>query len=458
MEQTDNYPKLKPARSLDELWLPEEDLDKRRFFTRCVESAEFQRCAWEREQVHLLALWSRESAPCHVTLQDLADMFGTTRSTILWHLSKPFDRAEGSQAGRPGRPRKVPQEAFDAMISFVLRSFENRCPCTYEDVREYLEDEFEVTINLNTLRSWVHRSDALKTVTGVPMEDERIFSSEEAIDDFFARIEGILNVVDVPSAFLMNIDEAGFDQYVDARKSTRLVPSSYERSQIPAPVTRAEKRATLLAGICADGHCLKPLLILQRDTMEAELLQLGYTVDKVHYARSDTGFMNTRIFLDWAEHTFLPEVRARRALFQYSGPAILLLDGFGVHHCETFETLCEDENIVVVYYPAHTSDQLQACDLGLFSNQKRWMSNISVDKDLNRQTKQAIRVLDSLRMASSPKNIIGAFRRGGIVNRYDHERQTLVACVDRRCASAVRHYQVGEEEMPEGFSKRRVRI
>ena len=104
----------------------------------------------------------------------------------------------------------------------------------------------------------------------------------------------------------MNIDEAGFDQYVDARKSTRLVPSSYEHAEVPAPVTRAEKRATLLAGICADGHCLKPLLILQRDTMEAELLQLGYTVDKVHYARSETGFMNTRLFLDWASTRFYP--------------------------------------------------------------------------------------------------------------------------------------------------------
>ena len=458
MEETHNYPKLKPAHSLEDLWLPEEDPEKRRFFTACVESDEFQRCAWEREQVHLVALRCRESSPWSVTLQELADLFGVTKSTIAWHLSKPFDRIEGSQAGRPGRPRKVSEEVFEAMISFVVGRFESRCPCTYEDVREYLEDEFEVTINLNTLRSWIHRSDVLKTVTGVPMEDERIFSSEEEIDTFFARIEEILRIVDVPSAFLMNIDEAGFDQYVDARKSTRLVPSSYEHAEVPAPVTRAEKRATLLAGICADGHCLKPLLILQRDTMEAELLQLGYTVDKVHYARSETGFMNTRLFLDWAEHTFLPEVRARRLLFQYSGPAILMLDGFGVHHSETFEKLCEDENIVVVYYPPHTSDQLQACDLGLFSNQKRWMSNVSLDQDLNRQTKQAIRIMDSLRMASTPKNIIGAFRRAGIVNRYDDNRQMLVAYVDRRYASAVRHYQVGEEELPERYSKRRVKI
>lgn len=188
MDETHDYPKLKPAHSLEDLWLPEEDPEKRRFFTACVESDEFQRCAWEREQVHLVALWCRESAPWSVTLQELADLFGISKSTIAWHPSKPFNRIEGSQAGRPGRPIKVSEEVFGAMMSFVVRSFESRCPCTYEDVREYLEDEFEATINLNTLRSWVHRSDALKTVTGVPMEDDRIFSSEEEIDTFLPEL------------------------------------------------------------------------------------------------------------------------------------------------------------------------------------------------------------------------------------------------------------------------------
>ena len=256
----------------------------------------------------------------------------------------------------------------------------------------------------------------------------------------------------------MNIDEAGFDQFADLRRSRRIVPSSYPQKTVPTPVSRAEKHATLLAGICADGYCLKPMLVLQRDTMERELLRLGYTIDKVCYGHSETGFMNTALFLFWAEHAFLPELRDRRAKLNYSGPALLLLDGFGVHHSAAFEAMCEEENIILLFYPPHSSDQLQPCDLGLFANQKRWSGNITVDSRLNRQTKQAIKILDSLGMAATPKNITGAFRKSDIVNRYDTDSGQLVAHVDRPSATAVRHYE-DMEALPEPVhDPKRVRI
>ena len=314
-------------------------------------------------------------------------------------------------------------------------------------------------MNLNTLRSWVSRSNALKTVTGIPMEDARVYSSEEEIDKFFADLEEAIEIGQIPSAFVMNIDEAGFDQFADRRRSTRIVPGEFLPNEIPTPVSRNEKHATLLAGICGDGHCLRPLLVLQRETMECELLQLGYTLDKVIYGRSTTGYMNSDLFLFWAEHSFLPEIRDRRAKLDYTGPALLLLDGFGVHHSAAFEAMCQEANIILMFYPPHTSDQLQPCDLGLFGNQKRWQANISVDKTLNIQTRQVIRILDALRMAATPKNIAGAFRKSGIVNIYDASSGRLVARVDRQCATEVRHFNnPGRATIVEPGSRTRVRI
>jgi len=117
-----------------------------------------------------------------------------------------------------------------------------------------------------------------------------------------------------------------------AHRSQQLHPAHYGHDTIPLAVSRNEKRATLLGGICADGHALKPLLILQRETMEAELLNSGYTKDKVQWGRSSTGFMNTGLFLQWARLSFFPELQRRRMDQDYYGPALLLLDGFGVHH------------------------------------------------------------------------------------------------------------------------------
>ena len=100
----------------------------------------------------------------------------------------------------------------------------------------------------------------------------------------------------VPAAFIVNIDEAWFSKFADSRTTRHIVPTSYPLEKIPVPVSRAEKRATLLSGICADGSALRPLIIVPRDTMERQLLLRGYTTDKIMYATSEKGYMKGELF------------------------------------------------------------------------------------------------------------------------------------------------------------------
>ena len=99
----------------------------------------------------------------------------------------------------------------------------------------------------------------------------------------------------------MNVDKSGFDQFVDARQSRRIVPATYDLNSAPVGVSRTEKRATLIGVICGDGAALKPLIVVHRETVETELLLCGYTSDKVILKRSDTGFVNTGLFIEWAQ-------------------------------------------------------------------------------------------------------------------------------------------------------------
>lgn len=57
------------------------------------------------------------------------------------------------------------------------------------------------------------------TVEGVPMEDARVYSSEAEMIDFFNNLDEILQVGQIPRAVFMNIDDAGFNQYADLRRS-----------------------------------------------------------------------------------------------------------------------------------------------------------------------------------------------------------------------------------------------
>ena len=108
--------------------------------------------------------------------------------------------------------------------------------------------------------------------------------------------------------------------------------------------------------------------------------------------------------------------------------------------------MCEDENVVCMFIPAHTSDQLQPCDLGVFAIQKRWSANIQISEDLNRQTKQIVKIIDSFRMATTFKNVTAAFRRAGIVTFIDESSGRLMARFDIRYASAVRHLELDDED------------
>ena len=132
------------------------------------------------------------------------------------------------------------------------------------------------------------------------------------------------------------------------------------------------------------------------------------------------------------------------------------MNGFGCHTSEGFLEPAEQENVICQLISVHTSDQLQPLDLGIFANQKRWQSNVSVDDTLNRQTKQLIKILDSYRMATTPKNVIGAFRKGGIVTWLDDSTLTLMVRVDPTYATRVRDDAEDADRRPEG--RERVRV
>lgn len=131
----------------------------------------------------------------------------------------------------------------------------------------------------------------------------------------------------------------------------------------------------MLAGICADGTTVRSMIVITRDTIEKELLDLGYTPEKVLYGKSETGFMNQTLFLQWARESFIPEMKQKRHRLSYDGPILLIMDGFGVHDCDEFRTLLEDENIHPLLFAPHSSDQTQFLDL--FSVYKKEKSSKS---------------------------------------------------------------------------------
>ncbi|KAH0791100.1 DDE-domain-containing protein [Histomonas meleagridis] len=231
----------------------------------------------------------------------------------------------------------------------------------------------------------------------------------------------------IPPEFIINIDESGYQEWANARNLQCIVPIGYPNIAVRIPRDRTSKRATMLNGICANGSTIKPMIVLSRETIEKELLDHGYTLDRVHIGRCDTDYINQKLFLQWVKQSFIPEMRANRAWFHYDGTMIIIMDGFGVHFCDQFRKILLTDDIHPLLFAPHSSNQTQFVDLLIFGLQKAKMQQIRINNQFNPQTQQVIKILDSWQRVTTPINVIAAFRRGGLII----QQRRLVSRVDR---------------------------
>jgi hypothetical protein len=316
---------------------------------------------------------------------------------------------------------------------------DENAPANFVDLMVFAENEFGKTLQLDSLRHWVRRNRQLKSIQGKPQETERLNSSDEAIDTYFQYLDQILQ--DFPAALVINLDETGHQEWADRTEERVIVPVSYTGSYIDIPIDRSGKRSTLLGAIAADGTTLTPMIIVQRETIEAEMYQAGYTPEKVMYAHQPNGFIDTDLFDAWCEQILFPYIEATRERLGYHGKALVLIDGCSAHYGEHFTEESSWRGVHIVFLPPHTSDQTQPMDLGIFGVQKAEASRIRPRDGLIPQTKAMIKALGGYHKATTASIITSAFRRAGIVVEWNGAHRALTATVCKDGARNIRHWQ-----------------
>jgi hypothetical protein len=185
-----------------------------------------------------------------------------------------------------------------------------------------------------------------------------------------------------------NLDESGFQKKVDAHAAVVIVPSDYPEDETDVPFSRSSKRAMILAGSKANGDCLRPLVIIQRKTIEQELSELGYTPDQCIIVWREVGFITHALFEQWRRDVLFPDLNATRPKLGFPGESHVILDECTAHALGAFLGECTYQGAVPHFLPPHMSDQTQALDLGVFALQKAEASQIRPGPELNPQTCQ----------------------------------------------------------------------
>jgi hypothetical protein len=280
---------LIPPKRIDLDWIGELPEEKRIPLLAILTHTDFAACAVFRSQLEYLVLELQNYPSNLISRHELARIFRCNVGSITYQLSRLNGRV------RPiGRPRLLTLEAYNLIERLVADADARREPISRVYLIEQIQFFFNISVSRDTMGHIVKQMPTVKLVEGIPMDRSRLMGDPQAIDDFDANIRTL--IIDVPRAFVFNMDESGFADYPDARRETVVVPADYQGHEIPIPFDRSTKRATLVAAIAANGAALKPLIVVPRKTIETELILWGYDAQNVVFYYQEHGFITIKLF------------------------------------------------------------------------------------------------------------------------------------------------------------------
>ena len=405
-------------------------------FHQMLNSEEYINAATFRDQIGVMCNYLRNDK-VRVSFQRIGDLFDKQKASIRQQFTK-YKRGPVS-LGRVPELSKVQRY----IISQEIHKFhEKKHFPTYDEISDLIYLKFSKHINQDTLRNYFQEDlkDEFSTCQGVAMDSDRFNATEKSIDDYYENLDSIIS--GIPHQFVFNLDECGNQDWADAREIRVIVPKNYDKKTAPFAISRQGKLSTVLHCIAGDGRWIKPQVVLQRKTADSEIYKY-LSPTYFQFVHTPSGYVNSVSFEYWFSNVFIPELREKRSRYNYQGESILLMDGLLAHKNVIEKQNLEFLNLKVVFLPPHSSDQTQPLDLGVFGQMKRFSSNYKNHSDVSAQTNQIIKILHSLWQASSPDNVMSAFRAAGIIAipNVSFNDNLFLSKVARSCCSSVRHYQ-----------------
>ena len=201
-------------------------------------------CSTMREQICVTVNLLRPNGNNNLfaTWEQIGKLFKLSRGAVASHY------ARGIECGEVGNIQQLSDEEINLMIEEIYNAFSNGSPMTYDDISFFIKERFDKSIEQSALYKLIQRIPQLKSVEGEPMDSLRIEYSCQEIDSYYNELEAILQRK-IPAPFVINIDESGCNEFVDAMNTTVVVPADFPQNQIKIPVKRCSKNTSIIAAI-----------------------------------------------------------------------------------------------------------------------------------------------------------------------------------------------------------------
>jgi hypothetical protein len=194
------------------------------------------------------------------------------------------------------------------------------------------------------------------------------------------------------------MDEKGFLIGSTGRSKRVFSKRMWEKKEFTAAIQDTNREwISLLACVCADGSHLPPSLVYPS---ASGLIQSSWVEEiepekhSVHVTSSPSGWTNNDMGLAWLEQVFdrYTKEKARRSY------RLLILDGHRSHVTMDFIDYCDQNRILLMIHPLHSTPTLQPLDAVMF----KALSTAYNQTSCQSSSREARGYLQSRRATSSP--------------------------------------------------------
>jgi len=183
---------------------------------------------------------------------------------------------------------------------------------------------------------------------------------EETMTEYFAMLKDLMtkkDLLDKPNQ-IYNVDETGMP--LDHRPPKVVAQRGQKKVRCRTSGNRSQ--VTVIACVSATGHSIPPYVIFDAKGMNYEWMK--GEVPGTRYAVSDTGWVDTELFKGWLVMHLLKHAVAGR-------PLLLVLDGHSTHYQPETIKFAQQNGVIMMCLPPHTTHESQPLDASVFKPLKQ---------------------------------------------------------------------------------------
>ena len=191
-----------------------------------------------------------------VSFERIAKVFGKNKNRIKYQIEKYLNGPNLN-----GRPPLLNSQQRIILENEIERKLIAGINPTFDYITHFVHETFGKKADQDPIRHFIsyYFKEKYKSVIGIGMDANRIWTPEEDIDNYYNNLERILPYI--RAQFCYHVDEVSYLEREDVREVHVIVRADYQMKTCYYSIDQNSKRAIAIHCICTDAEFIPPTII-----------------------------------------------------------------------------------------------------------------------------------------------------------------------------------------------------